>query len=579
MKFKKLVSAVSALTVAAGCIAGMTITASAAYESKYERGTTTAWSDADLTEWVGNWATPTIDGGLTAKTKNAGYTITKDISGIINSQDKVKFTITWAAGGPTGRSGAYDYLALGEDVQIRSYGQDWKSAYAINGVETDLRIDGRNHVFTISAEIDTATKTLTSLIVDGTERITTPEVLQNGTVNNFILGHYKNGSEKFEIINKITKLEISTEAQSVQTYNYAINYKLGDTVVKSTTGSNIDGFEVTGESFVFDEEGNKYYTSDGTIPTLTISASGSNILDVPVREAYDFNYSVVSSIGTEIASGTQVEGENITVPFPRYILKDGKLYVKDVQTYSETFAVTEDNLVRTIDYAETDIKNVVYYSEAEDVAGLTETTRGNIPARSSNCKAAYAAEDTVLVNLQPGKYTVEGVVYSNSTAGATVSFGVGDTNFDWTVTGASNWSSQKKEIEVTEPTDFIFKASGNDSEALDFIYIVKTGDIVVAPTASASLVQNYTTETATDNVASLWKMTVTPGSEAITSVGVKATVNNEEKAGTVVNTGTTVWGNGQALFAVVINKASEDIQSIKAVINGDDYAAYTQVVE
>ena len=29
MKFKKLVSAVSALTVAAGCIAGMTITASA----------------------------------------------------------------------------------------------------------------------------------------------------------------------------------------------------------------------------------------------------------------------------------------------------------------------------------------------------------------------------------------------------------------------------------------------------------------------------------------------------------------------------------------------------------------------
>lgn len=223
MKFKKLVSAVSALTVVAGCIGSMTITASAAYESKYERGTTTAWSDADLKEWVGDWATPTIDGGLTAKTKNAGYAITKDVSGIINSQDKVKFTITWTAGGPTGRAAAYDYLALGEDVQIRSYGQGQSSAYAINGVETSLGINGREHTYTISAEIDTATKTLTSLIVDGTERITTPEVLQNGTVNNFILGHYKSGSEGYEIINKITNLEISTEAQVVQTYDYAIN--------------------------------------------------------------------------------------------------------------------------------------------------------------------------------------------------------------------------------------------------------------------------------------------------------------------------------------------------------------------
>lgn len=111
---------------------------------------------------------------------------------------------------------------------------------------------------------------------------------------------------------------------------------------------------------------------------------------------------------------------------------------------------------------------------------------------------------------------------------------------------------------------------------MDYVLVIKTGDIA---TASASLVKNYATETATNNVASLWKMTITPGSEAITSVGVKATVNNDEEAGTVVNTGTTVWGNGQALFAVVINKASEEIQSIKAVINGDDYAAYTQGVE
>ena len=230
----------------------------------------------------------------------------------------------------------------------------------------------------------------------------------------------------------------------------------------------------TSEEFTLTEE------TDIIIPT-----AGSNgkvidyiyIVNVPVK----YSYKVSTSNGTLLAEGTASEGATITVPYPRYELVDGTLYTNPAtgKEYNYTFTLLEDSEI-TLDYTATDITDVVYFSEGENIDGATATSAGNnMKIRSSNAACGYTESDITLISLPAGHYKAVMVSYSNSSSGLTEKFKLGEEAYDVVIEGSSNWYGSEIEFTFTETADVQWLASGDSKNGLDYIYIVKLPDVLL----------------------------------------------------------------------------------------------------
>ena len=85
--------------------------------------------------------------------------------------------------------------------------------------------------------------------------------------------------------------------------------------------------------------------------------------------------------------------------------------------------------------------------------------------------------------------------------------------------------------------------------------------------------EDFKSETETDNVASLWSVTVTPGDDAITSISVKVKDSKGQLHGTDEVYDTPVCSGGDVAFGVVVNHPAADIAGITAVVNNKDVEA------
>ena len=102
---------------------------------------------------------------------------------------------------------------------------------------------------------------------------------------------------------------------SAATADYTINYTLGSTVVKTTSGTMAVGAKVNADAnFYVDTQ--KYFVVDGSQTEFDIASSG-NTFSVPVRVANNYSYTVNAVAGsqtTALATGSVVEGESVSVP-------------------------------------------------------------------------------------------------------------------------------------------------------------------------------------------------------------------------------------------------------------------------
>ena len=99
-----------------------------------------------------------------------------------------------------------------------------------------------------------------------------------------------------------------------------------------------------------------------------------------------------------------------------------------------------------------------------------------------------------------------------------------------------------------------------------------------AAPASAVYVQvggDFTSETESDNIASLWSITVTPGSDAVTSLGVKVKDSEGILHGTDDVYETPAVSGGSIVAGIVVNHPAADVAGITAVVNGGEVAAET----
>ena len=514
------------ISLAVATLLCSTIAASAAEATVLYDKASGSWTDADLgeNEWVvsGTPSSTTVsETGITQVGRNTAFAITKSIAFTENSI--VTLTATIHGGNAPGRNTSYDYIKIGA-VTLHLNGQDKIATVEINGVETSLTGYTRDSDFSLTVTIDQASGKISGSVSGGTKG--NFEGTDNTALSGVEIGHFRGGSEGGWDNSIITKsVKVTEEVQEVKTADYTINYKLGENIVKTETGNSVVGVSVEAKA-PFTVEDQKYYFAEGAQTSLTLAEDASaNVLDVAVRKAYEYNYTIKNNVNSETITGVCVEGEEATVPFKQYLLVDGTLYEKAAinNQYNLTIAPTADNYEETIQYSATDITGVVYFSEAEEIEGMTATGSSNANIRCSNSLGGYSDAAVTATTLPAGKYKVTVQVWGN--AGATITVKAGDDFSFGTETAGYRLAATSNEFTINKETTVTIEGT-ESSKPLDWIYIQKTGDVeAVEPTVIYERTSESWVET--DLGENEWVISGTPTSTAVDENGITQSGQNQ----------------------------------------------------
>ena len=329
----------------------------------------------------------------------------------------------------------------------------------------------------------------------------------------------------------------------------------------------------------------KYVYDSDDAASLTIAADGSTVVTIKFREAAKWNYTfnAVDAKGKPlqegIVKGTNFEGETFDVGYPYAINVDGTLYTSnklssDRKGYYLSYTLKADNQVKNITFKPTTTTDIVFLSEAENIEGLTKATNNNTFVRSSNGGSAYAAEaDVEITKLQPGKYKLIAVI-CNPIGTSEWNFLAGDNNiFKFKVGKASNWTQgTSEEFEVNTETPIYLAKGGSANQAVDFIYIQRTGDATETVSVSNAGYATYATtnniEVPESNDVKVMTVTVNKGNSTITL--------NEIPANTVIPAGTGILvkaAQGNHDF-VVTSKEGAPLKNNSLVAATTDVTSY-----
>lgn len=521
----------------------------------YERGTTTAWSEGDLTEWTASVEGPTssINSGLAVTVPGSGKAghYSKSISPVSNSSI-LKLTAIWNPGNATGtKDNTNAYLSFG-DIKFAFYGSSWYTNVTIGGVTTKLGAGyTRSRDYSIVVTINQATNAVTYSFTDNGKTVT--GVGTTASAGSFTtLSHGLGGKvPAWGNTTTLKTIEITEKPQTVTTANYTINYKLGGDIIKTVQAKAETGTVITAEKS-FDSNGVKYYVDEDPLPTMTISEKEEdNVLNVNVRKAETWNYTVMSSVGNYKVTGTAIEGENVSVAFPRLINVEGTLYTSNTAGNKEclyTFNMDAADKVATINFTATDITGVVFFSEAENIEGLTADNGGQAGSRNSMKQGAYATVDTEITTLQSGKYKISGARSGNT--GVTFAFVVNGATVSQATTSGSWGTFDGAEFNLVEEATIVLKAAGqggNNSRTLDYIYIQKTDE--------ATTTQNVTV--GSNGIATFTPSVALNFTNAKNIKAYTATVS--ETTATLKETKTVAAGEGVIIKSVNGSEAQETI--------------------
>lgn len=392
-------------------------------------------------------------------------------------------------------------------------------------------------------------------------------------------------------------LKITTVSASSAT-KYTIKYvdESGNDIKEAAENDGVIGQGFTAST----EDMAAIYTSDkkyiyvsGNETKVAVKEAASNIITLKFREAKKYNYTVNNNIDGNSVTGTVFEGENAKVAFSQYILKDGVLYETNKiddsrRQYNWTFAVNEDNTVKTINYTKTNIENVTYYSEAENIKGLTIINDGNSAIRSSNSASAYAKDaDVVFTTLPAGTYKLTSVIcdFKGKKATAEFSFKAGENVIFTHKAKEKNINYDKQtsgEFILNKSTEISLVQGGNSKQGIDFIYIQRTGDATETATISDAGYATYATKNNVVVPSNVKVMTVKVNAEG-TAVEL-----NDVAAGKVIpaNTGILVKAAQGDYNFVVTSKEGTKLENNNLVAattdvtsKGDKFFALTKLGE
>jgi len=240
------------------------------------------------------------------------------------------------------------------------------------------------------------------------------------------------------------------------------------------TSSVANGMLVDGTTYYYtatqtayvDYEGS--FTVDGANPAVSFSMTAQPTYSYTVN-AVDGSSNVLATL----ASGSSYNTATVYYPYPEYINVNGTLYTKAAtsQIYGTSFTLSSDEQVVNAVYTASAYTDVIYYSEAESITGMTRSNSGQGDARCSNRYGAYAGSDVEFITLPVGTYKIRAGFCG--AAETTFNINAGE-NVVWSATTTgSRGESTGSEFTVDGSTALTIKTAGSTTVLLDNIIIQK----------------------------------------------------------------------------------------------------------
>lgn len=480
----------------------------------YERGTTTAWSDNDLS----SWSTPT-KGTLAIANNALTYTVPANSGNYTSSltlptapteKSKITFNAVWNVGEATGANNTCSILSIG-DLKFKWYGSAQKGTVQA-GDEGEVTLTNlsnkttRSTTWTISATIDQATGSISYSISTSNKKSASGTITHTGgTYSTLTFGMGGRAPKNWDNSTSLSSISVTEEKQIVTTATYTVKYVCNSTEIKTAetrTGivnkapelesSDKDAIKVTTDGVL----SAKYIYSSDDAASQTIASDGSTVITVNFREASKYTYSINAVGGSktvQLASGSNFEGETLSVAYPRYLLDGTDLYKKEPisDDYHQTYTLT-GNLEENLTYTK-DLSNVVYYKEAEDIEGMTTATGSGANIRCSMGVGGFNGGDTevTLATLPAGSYSM--IASTRGSGSGSLPLKVAGTEWDVKTQGYN--VTETKTFTLSEEGAVTVPKGGNKNNMFDFFVIQK----IATPSATITSAK-YATYVAQGNV-------------------------------------------------------------------------------
>lgn len=215
----------------------------------------------------------------------------------------------------------------------------------------------------------------------------------------------------------------------------------------------------------------------------------------------NYSYTIKNSFGTTLLEGASDLSNEVYYKYPKYILNENTLYEaaknpsviqnKSVN-YVKSYTPTGKNEVVIVDYNATDINKVAFYTEGEDISGVTIATQeySKITENSgvayclrfaSNGAAGEILSPVTVTNIPKGKYTLVAAIGDTHTSNtAQFTFKVGDKSvLSLTTEDVSGYIKEYRKESITVKTDqplIIEAVNSGGSFWVDYLYLIKTGE-------------------------------------------------------------------------------------------------------
>lgn len=388
MKTRTINKHLTALTVLLCSQASMSWAADAT--TVYERSIAndagiTVWSDDDKssTEWNGG-AIDETNGLMLSLSSKSTTSISKNLP--LTASSIVTYDILWNLGSSDyAQSGTTSLIQIGNKFEIKATNKASKTAFNINGSEVKSMGDLRNKDLLIHLIVNTHERTITALSISNVsgeepvslitfDNLTDAQkqfdadaifnIITLGVTNTTSKGHYTR--------NFLKRIVVQEETQNVSNYSYTVNYKEGENIVKTVSGSLAENSLIPVLSALDGEgeyEGNHYLITANETPKWLISSTeSSNIKEVQVRKPYTTTLNVyriidgikeAEPVTTKKLTETDTKEAIWIYTFPYAILIDNVYYIatlKEGKFGEQGTFTTEESIEKTIEYtSNTDI--------------------------------------------------------------------------------------------------------------------------------------------------------------------------------------------------------------------------------
>ena len=236
----------------------------------------------------------------------------------------------------------------------------------------------------------------------------------------------------------------------------------------------------------------KYVYDTDDASGKTIAADGSTVVTVTFTSYGKYDYSVTTSNGATIDSGSLFDDETKVVSWSKYIEKDGIYYQA---TAPFQFNVTKDATTKEVSVAESQVTQFIE---------TTSSNWGNTGVENANLSGGIAyrglsadGTKTMLTVAENGVYSINYAVFSTNTNSA-FDFSlykndasdetnlIETVNVSYSINYVLSTGTRTIENVLLLAGDKIIAKSGNTTCALDYIALAKTGDATMSATVTSA---------------------------------------------------------------------------------------------